>query len=181
MMDKVIPQMPQSDAKKMASYTHTPLGYIAALCDCDGLMALEWQQTPFDDCLQASDVSRETITQLHAYLSGRLQSFHIPISPNAVSPAMRKWLDAIASVPYGACVSYGELAARWGNGKAARAAGSACQKNPIPIIIPCHRIIGADGSYDKYSGGDRTNSSSADNVARKKALLDLEAGLLKII
>lgn len=181
MIAKVIPQMPQTIAKKMASYTHTPLGYMAAICDDHGLLALAWQQTPFDNQLEDSDVSRETITQLHAYLAGRLQQFHVPISPNAVSPAMRKWLDAIAAVPYGSSVSYRELAALWGNGKAARAAGSACQKNPIPIIIPCHRIIGSDGSYDKYSGGDRSTPTGEANIARKKALLDLEAGLLKII
>ena len=168
-------------AKMTASHIETPLGYIGAVCDDKGLVRIDWQQTPLDYDIPQSDVSRETIRQLQGYLSGTLTKFTLPISPRAVSPAMRRWLDAIAAVPYGKQMSYANLAGLWGNAKAARAAGSACQKNPLPIIIPCHRIIGSDGSYDKYSGGDTTSPSSSDNIARKKALLDLEAGLLTIL
>lgn len=163
------------------SHTKTPLGYIGAICDEEGLLAIDWQQIPLDYHLPESDVSRETIQQLRDYFSGKRTEFTVPISSNAVSPAMRLWLDAIAAVPYGRQISYSDLAGIWGNPKAARAAGSACQKNPMPLIIPCHRIIGSDGSYDKYSGGDNTTPTSADNIARKKALLDLEAGLLTIL
>ena len=172
----------KTDARtNTASLTHTPLGTIGAVCDDEGLVAIDWQQTPLDYDMPEGDVSRETIRQLLAYFSGTLRAFSVPISSKAVSPAMRLWLDAIASVPYGRQVSYADLAGLWGNPKAARAAGTACQKNPLPLIIPCHRIIGSDGSYDKYSGGDRTTPTSPDNIARKKALLDLEAGLLKIL
>ena len=163
------------------SYLTTKLGYMAAIADNEGLCALAWQQTAFASDTQENDVSRETITQLKAYLSGHSHNFTLPLSPRAVSPALRKWLEAMADVAYGETVSYAGLAAKWGNVKAARAAGSACQKNPLPIIYPCHRIIGTDGSYDRYSGGDRTNAASPANVARKKALLDLEAGLLVIL
>ena len=164
-----------------ASHVHTPLGYIGALCDEEGLLAINWQQTPLHYTFAQNDVSRETITQLQAYLAGRLTAFSLPISSRSVSKTFHAWLAAIGSVPYGKTVSYAELAGIWGNPKAARAAGSACQKNPLPIIIPCHRIIGSDGSYDKYSGGDITAPSSVGNVRRKKALLDLEAGLLRIL
>ena len=166
---------------KTASLTQTPLGYIGAVCDDEGLLAIDWQQTPLYYETPQSDVSRETIRQLLSYFAGTLTEFTVPISLKAVSPAMRLWLNAIASVPYGRQVSYADLAGLWGNPKAARAAGTACQKNPLPLIIPCHRIIGSDGSYDKYSGGDNTTPSSAANIARKKALLDLEAGLLTIL
>ena len=166
---------------KTASVTHSPLGYIGAICDDEGLVAIAWQQSPLHYNMPEGDVSRETIQQLLRYFSGTLTRFTSPISSKAVSPAMRLWLDAIASVPYGRQISYADLAGLWGNPKAARAAGSACQKNPLPLIIPCHRIIGSDGSYDKYSGGDIHAPTSAENVARKKALLDLEAGLLKIL
>ena len=164
-----------------ASLCQTPLGSIAALCDTDGLCAIRWQQTPISIDLPDNHVSRETIIQLKAYFAGRLKQFSLPLSPNAVSPKLRLWLDAINAVPYGQTISYAGLAKLWGNEKAARAAGSACQKNPLPLIIPCHRIIGTDGSYDRYSGGDITAPSSPSNVARKKALLDLEAGLLTIL
>ena len=177
----MIPQKPNADSKKMISVCHTPLGYIGALCDEEGLLELIWQQTPITDDGLASDVSRETIRPLTLYLSGELQDFTVPLSPHAVSPALMKWLTAIASVPYGQVVSYAQLAAIWGNAKAARAAGSACQKNPLPIIIPCHRIIGTNGTYDRYSGGDKTTPSDPANIARKKALLDLEAGLSAVL
>ena len=155
---------------------HTPLGYMMARADLDGLFALEWQQAAFDDADNGNDVSRETSAQILDYLAGKRQRFTLPISPKTASSALMKWLDTIGSVPYGTTVSYKELAGLWGNDKAARAAGSACQKNPIPIIIPCHRIIGTDGSFDKYSGGDSLTPSAPANIARKKALLDLEAG-----
>ena len=190
LLDRVIPQMTSREMKKkyhpekaplFASVCKTPLGFMAALCDAKGLYALRWQQTAFDLPINDTDVSRETITQIKAYLAGDLKQFSLPLSPHAVSPKLRLWLDAIASVPYGQTVSYAGLAKIWGNEKAARAAGSACQKNPLPLIIPCHRIIGTDGSYDKYSGGDSATPTAPANVARKKALLDLEAGLLKIL
>lgn len=163
-----------------ASYCDTPLGVMAARCDAVGLVSLDWQQTAFTDKAPENDVSRETISQLTEYLSGERRAFTIPISIALISPAFAKWIDALRAVPYGTTTSYAGLASLWGNPKAARAAGSACQKNPIPIIIPCHRIIGSDGSYDKYSGGDRRTPTHKDNIARKKALLDLEAGLLTI-
>ena len=162
------------------SHLQTPLGHMSAICDRLGLCRLDWTQSSLEDIdLSApdNDVSRETINQLSAYLSGKSHSFDLPLSDKAGSVALLKWMAVIASVPYGQTVSYKELAALWGNDKAARAAGNACQKNPIPIIIPCHRILGSAGNFDRYSGGDRTTPTDPANIARKKALLDLEAGL----
>ena len=177
----MIAQKQNTDSKKMMSHCYTPLGYMGAVCDEHGLREIIWQQSPLSSDMPESDVSRETISQILRYLSGDLKNFALPISPQAVSPAMQKWLEAIAAVPYGQVISYAQLAKIWGNQRAARAAGSACQKNPLPVIIPCHRIIGSDGSYDKYSGGDTSTPSDPANIARKKALLDLEAGLLRIL
>lgn len=168
-------------APKSASKLSTPIGIMAALCDDEGLLRLQWQQDDFVLPYKDSDVSRETLTEMKAYLSGTLKRFTIPISSQAVSPALRRWLDNISSIPYGTTASYQELASLWGNRKAARAAGSACQKNPLPIIVPCHRIIGTNGAYDKYSGGDVQSPTSSANVGRKKALLQLEAGLSTIL
>lgn len=168
-------------ARLFASKLQTPLGVMAAICDNEGLLRIDWQQDDIDIPPQENDVSRETISEIQSYLAGRLSQFTSPISSQACSPALHKWLQHICAIPYGKTASYRELAGLWGNAKAARAAGSACQKNPLPLIVPCHRIIGADGSYDKYSGGDRTAPTSQANVARKKALLQLEAGLLTIM
>ena len=164
-----------------ASTIATPLGYMRAVCDDAGILYLDWQQNkPIPDD-HDNDVSRETCHQLKEYLSGKRQAFTISLSDKSVSPAMRRWLNIMQKIPYGQTISYRDFAAMWGNPKAARAAGGACQKNPLPIIFPCHRVIGGDGSYDRYSGGDNTTPSSPANIARKKALLDLEAGLHVIL
>ena len=163
------------------SHLQTPLGLMSAICDELGLLRLDWSQSRLEDSdgsAAANDVSRETINQLTSYLSGKSQKFTLPLSNKAASTSLLKWMGTIASVPYGQTVSYKELAALWGNEKAARAAGNACQKNPLPIIIPCHRILGSSGQFDRYSGGDRTTPTDPANIARKKALLDLEAGLI---
>ena len=113
-----------------ASQFSTPLGYMGAVCDDGGLRYLDWQQSPLSYDLNENDVSRETIHQLHHYLNGKLVNFTIPLSDRAVSASLLKWLHVMRDVPYGETVSYAELANMWGNPKAARAAGSACQRNP---------------------------------------------------
>ena len=163
------------------SHLKTPLGLMSAVCDEDGLLRLDWTQAPLSQQVALTtenDVSRETIGQLSAYLKGQRQEFTLALSPKAASPSLLNWMNIIAKIPYGETASYKELALLWGNGKASRAAGNACQRNPIPIIIPCHRIIGSTGSYDRYSGGDKSTPTDPKNVERKKALLDLEAGLI---
>ncbi len=155
----------------------TKMGHMRAISDERGLLRLDWEQTPFPISDQENGVSRETSRQVQAYLSGELRDFTLPLSPDAVTAKLQHWLAHIAAIPYGEVHSYRDLARAWGNEKAARAAGSACQRNPLPIIIPCHRVIGTDATFTRYSGGDRTRPDSPANIARKKALLDLEAGL----
>ena len=163
------------------SQLKTPLGFMSAVCDKEGLLRLDWSQSPYPDAKEPSsenDVSRETISQLSDYLKGGRHHFTVALSSHAASPSLLSWMRVIAQIPYGETASYKDLASLWGNEKASRAAGNACQRNPIPIIIPCHRIIGSTGTYDRYSGGDKTTPSDPKNIARKKALLDLEAGLI---
>ena len=175
---------PMSHHQKISIFTMTlatPLGYMQAVCDDEGLLRLNWQQAKPNNADDHNDVSRETCNQLKEYLSGEREIFTLPISKKSTSHAMRRWLDVMQKIPYGETISYGDFAAMWGNPKAARAAGGACQKNPLPIIFPCHRVIGRNGSYDRYSGGDDTTPASPANIGRKKALLDLEAGLHVIL
>ena len=116
-----------------------------------------WQRTeePF----------REAITQLDAYLAGRLERFDLALAPEG-TPFQREVWSALRAIPYGKTVSYGELARQLGRPAASRAVGAANGRNPIPIVIPCHRVIGADGSLTGFGGG----------LAIKRQLLDLEAG-----
>ena len=156
----------------------TDLGYFLPITTSIGLKELRWQKTPFvklvnNEC-ENCDVSCETINQLNLYLLGSLRSFSVPIDLNGWSATMVCWFKTLTLIPYGKTISYKDLASNWGNGKAARAAGQACRRNPIPIIIPCHRVISASGAVNLYSGGNRDNPSSIENLKRKKWLIQLE-------
>lgn len=90
--------------------------------------------------------------QLEAYFDGELTEFDLPLAPQT-TPFQGRVLAELRKVPYGTTVSYGELARRLGNPKASRAVGLANGRNPIPIVIPCHRVIGANGDLTGFGGG----------------------------
>jgi methylated-DNA-[protein]-cysteine S-methyltransferase len=105
----------------------------------------------------------EAVSQLNAYLAGELQQFSLPLAPRGTEFMQTVW-KALCAVPYGKTASYKEIATVIGNPKAVRAVGLANNKNPLPIFIPCHRIIGSNGKLVGYAGG----------LAMKQFLLDLE-------
>ena len=101
--------------------------------------------------------------QFNAYFNGELIEFDLPLSPQGTAFQQRVW-KALAAIPYAMTISYGELARRIGNPTASRAVGLANGANPLSIIVPCHRVIGANGSLTGYGGG----------LKAKEYLLDLE-------
>ena len=101
---------------------------------------------------EASILLQETIRQLRAYFSGRLEEFDLPLAPEGTPFQLEVW-RRLCEIPYGETISYGELARRIGNPNASRAVGLANGSNPIPIIIPCHRVIGSNGKLTGYGGG----------------------------
>lgn len=103
--------------------------------------------------------------QLAEYFSGARKRFDLTLDPRGTDFQRAVW-KAISGVPYGETISYGELARRAGFPEGARAAGAATGRNPIGIVVPCHRIVGSDGSLTGYAGG----------LERKRALLALESG-----
>jgi methylated-DNA-[protein]-cysteine S-methyltransferase len=107
----------------------------------------------------------EVRAQLEAYFAGRRRDFDLPLAP-AGTPFQRRVWQALREIPYGQTVSYGVLAARLGQPGAGRAVGLANGQNPISIVIPCHRVIGAGGALTGYGGG----------LERKRWLLALESG-----
>lgn len=112
----------------------------------------------------ADPVLDRAAEQLGQYFAGERTEFDLPLAPEG-SPFQRRVWAALGAVPSGATVSYGDLARTLGLGpEAARAVGSANGANPLPIVIPCHRVVGADGRLTGYAGG----------VVRKQFLLDLE-------
>ena len=113
-----------------------------------------------------SGKNHEAVSQLSEYLSGARKSFSIPLDLRGSAFQLAVWKE-LSEVPYGKTISYGEIAARIGRPKAARAVGAAVGSNPIPIIIPCHRVIGKDGSLVGFGGG----------LDLKRSLLSLEKGI----
>lgn len=105
---------------------------------------------------------------LDAYFGGRSEDFGLPVDLRGVRPFQQLVLAELVRVPYGQTATYGELAARIGKPRASRAVGSALNRNPIAIVLPCHRIVGSGGSLVGYGGG----------LERKRALLELEGVVL---
>jgi len=119
----------------------------------------EWRHDP------RNAVLLQARRELDEYFAGRRRRFDVPLSPAGTAFQKSVW-KAISTIGFGETISYGELARRAGVPGSARAAGAATGRNPIGIIVPCHRVVGADGSLTGYAGG----------IGRKKALLALERG-----
>jgi methylated-DNA-[protein]-cysteine S-methyltransferase len=146
----------------------TPVGEMMVIGDDD---ALHFVHLPDSFDRHAFDPDRSgrpasvsaAIDQIGDYFRGDRKVFSLPLDPAGTDFQRRVWL-ALADIPYGTTESYGELADRIGNPKACRAVGLANGRNPIPLILPCHRVIGANGSLTGYGGG----------LPLKKRLLDHE-------
>ncbi|MBU2699947.1 methylated-DNA-[protein]-cysteine S-methyltransferase [Sporomusaceae bacterium BoRhaA] len=107
---------------------------------------------PQDATVKETPLLREAAMQLQHYLAGKRKSFDLPFAPDGTEFQQNVW-SALQVIPYGETRSYVEVAKRVGRPKAARAVGMANNKNPIPIFIPCHRVIGANGKLVGYAGG----------------------------
>lgn len=120
---------------------------------------------PQDVLICETPILKEAARQLINYLAGGLKQFSLPLAPSGSDFQKRTWA-ILCDIPYGQTASYGEIAVKLGSPNAARAVGLANNRNPIPIYIPCHRVIGANGSLVGYRGG----------LELKKRLLDMERG-----
>lgn len=121
------------------------------------------KELPRDMQLTETPLLKEAARQLESYFAGELKEFSLPLEPSGTDFLKQVW-SALCEIPFGKTATYGEIAERIGRPKAARAVGLANNRNPIPIFIPCHRVIGADGSLTGYRGG----------LEMKKKLLELE-------
>ena len=142
----------------------TPVGRVLAACTEAGLVRVSFRQeessfvAELERVLQA-DVLRSVrklapvLTQIERYFAGRCSKFDIPVDLRRLTSFQRRVLGATRRVPRGRVVSYGEIARRIGQPKACRAVGQALGQNPIPIVIPCHRVISGGGRLGGYTGG----------------------------
>jgi len=151
-------------------FVDSPLGRMRITAVREGLTSISFdgdRYAPPQDPAWVRDPAfpalRRAAAQLTAYFAGERRVFELPLAPTGTPFQYAVW-DAITAVPAGDTISYAELARRAGHPGSARAAGAATGRNPIAIVVPCHRIIGADGSLTGYAGG----------LDRKRALLALE-------
>lgn len=158
----------------MTIYTtiDSPVGPLLLAADDNGLRLVEFQHSRHrikrtDDWAEGGHtVLDATHAQLDEYFRGERECFDLPLAPRGTEFQREVWF-ALATIPYGETVSYAQLAGRVGRPDAMRAVGAANGRNPLPIVLPCHRVIGADGSLTGFGGG----------LPTKQFLLELEGAL----
>jgi len=147
------------------SVLDSPIGKLSVAVDDDGLRRLRFgaielgPERPRDELLVAAE------EQLKAYFAGELTEFDLPLSVRGGSQFERAVWDQLKRIPYGEMQTYGDVAKAVGDPGAARAVGMACNRNPIAVIVPCHRVVGAGGKMVGFGGG----------IPLKRHLLELEA------
>jgi methylated-DNA-[protein]-cysteine S-methyltransferase len=151
----------------------TPVGRLVVVAADTGLRSIRWEEqaprhgagTPADD--PGHPVLRAAVDQLRAYLAGDRRHFELPLDPVGTDFQQAVW-KLLREIPYGTTISYGEQARRLGDARKARAVGGANGRNPIAIVVPCHRVVGADGTLTGFAAG----------TDRKRWLLDHETRVL---
>lgn len=150
----------------------SPVGALTLVAEDAGLVAILWPdageatRVPLPDTRDDAShpVLREAAAQLDAYFAGTRRRFDLPLAPRGTSFQRRVW-DALAAIPFGATRTYADIAAAIGSPAAVRAVGAANGRNPISIVIPCHRVVGSGGALTGFAGG----------LAAKRHLLAFES------
>ena len=146
----------------------SPIGFLAVACNADNTAITEIRYVSDDnvstDPQNLPSLVQRLLTELTEYFAGTRRVFDIPLQPISTSSFRQKVWQALRSIPYGETCTYTDIACRIGNPLACRAIGGANHHNPIAILIPCHRVVGANGSLTGYAGG----------LDRKQFLLRLE-------
>ena len=130
----------------------TPVGRMALEEDEGALAALYLPNFPMPPAGEETPLLSRGREELLEYLAGKRQGFDLPLAPKG-TPFQHKVWSALADLPYGQTITYGELARRVGCPKGSRAVGQANHRNPLPILLPCHRVVGANGTLTGYGGG----------------------------
>jgi methylated-DNA-[protein]-cysteine S-methyltransferase len=165
------------EARRMMRFVYhdSPVGPLLLAADDAALRVIEFPSprhaVPPDATWSAGDnaILDEARAQLDYYFAGRRRSFDLPLGPRGTAFQCTVW-RALADIPYGATISYAQLAGRVGKASAMRAVGAANGRNPLPIVLPCHRVIGSDGSLTGFGGG----------LPTKRFLLELEGALAPV-
>ncbi len=137
----------------------SPIGPLAVVLDGETVVGVRFGAPP------GPVAAHRAAAELTAYFAGELTSFTVPVEMRGGSAFERAVWGEIAKIPYGEMRTYGAIATALGDPGAARAVGTACNRNPVPVIVPCHRVVGAGGKMVGFGGG----------IDRKRRLLELEA------
>jgi methylated-DNA-[protein]-cysteine S-methyltransferase len=161
-------------ANVLYDVVQTPIDRLVVASDGSAIVGVwmanaEPDDVSWADRRGADSLLDEARRQLVAYFAGRLRAFDLPLAPNGTEFQRRVWTE-LTKIPFGATISYARLARRVSNAAAVRAVGAANGRNPIPIIVPCHRVIGSDGSLTGFGGG----------LHRKQWLLKHEGGQIEL-
>ena len=156
--------------------TESPIGELTILATDDAVVAIHFGDdrtvgTPavaVDLPAGEHPVLDETVRQLDEYFAGDRLEFDLPLQPNG-TPFQREAWTALTTIPYGETISYGEQARRLGDRNKSRAVGAANGKNPIPIVVPCHRVVGANGHLTGFGGGLGIKAWLLDHEQRVRA------------
>jgi methylated-DNA-[protein]-cysteine S-methyltransferase len=153
----------------------SPVGPLLLVADEAGLRKIYFEKgrdraRPESWWKKDDNLFQNVIAQLRSYFTGKLREFDLVLAPEGTRFQLDVW-QRLCEIPYGETMSYGELARRVGNPNASRAVGLANGSNPIPIVIPCHRVIGSNGKLTGYGGG----------LPIKEKLLALEHGQLRLL
>ncbi len=144
---------------------HSPCGVVEVIASEKGITAIRFTES--DDIAETpSALTSQACAQLQEYFAGKRTTFDLPLAAAGTTFQQQVW-QALLNIPYGKTCSYGDIARAIGNPKGVRAVGLANGKNPLAIVVPCHRVIGANGKLTGYAGG----------LNRKQQLLALEGAL----
>ncbi|MDO3705561.1 methylated-DNA--[protein]-cysteine S-methyltransferase [Micromonospora sp. C28SCA-DRY-2] len=143
----------------------SPIGEFSVATDDDSVRGTRFGRVAGAADEPGDGFSRRAVAELRAYFAGELTEFSLPVAAPRGSDFERAVWREMTRIPYGGMLTYGEVARRVGDPGAARAVGVACNRNPVPVIVPCHRIVGAGAKLVGFGGG----------LDRKRFLLELEA------
>jgi methylated-DNA-[protein]-cysteine S-methyltransferase len=160
-------------SQQFSTVLDSPVGELTIVATDHGIRAILW---PGDDPSRvrlaettedpSHPVIAETVAQLVEYFDGERTDFDLPLDPVGTEFQRDAWAT-LRSIPYGTTVSYGEQAARMGDRRKARAVGAANGRNPISIVVPCHRVVGANGALTGFAGGTETKAWLLDHERRQ--------------
>ena len=148
----------------ITSYYNAPFGTLAIRHNEEFITAVQFLDEEHAETRKPKGIAQQCMFQLDEYFSGKLRNFDLPLGPSGTDFQKKVWM-ALQTIPYASTASYLDIAKLVGDEKSTRAVGAANGKNPVAIIIPCHRVIGSDNSLTGYAGG----------LHRKKWLLQHEA------